>query len=201
MPGYTHIYFDFFGTLVDCSKSHIGNSHEASHQMLSNSGCELSYEGYRVEWDATVEIFVQRANESLVEFSMGDGVSYIPRLEAMLVGLASRHQLVIVSSTSHEPMVIGLLEEAGIRNYFSNVITSVGYGRRKPCPTIYEHALSVTGGGPDRAVFVGDSFLQDYAGPRAVGLTALLIDPQATERVPDQHRLRSVLDLPERIAV
>ncbi len=58
----------------------------------------------------------------------------------------------------------------------------------------------MTGCEPDRGLFVGDSFQNDYMGPRAVGLQALLIDPSALEDVPDEHRLHSILDLRERIA-
>lgn len=78
--------------------------------------------------------------------------------------------------------------------------TSVSHGRRKPCPSIYAHALSTSGGRADRAVFVGDSFVHDYAGPRAAGLEALLIDPDTVADVPDEHRLRSILDLDDWLA-
>lgn len=232
MKPFTHIFFDFFGTLVQYSASHRGESHERSHSVLSNQGCELSYEDYLAEWERTFERFVQSSIESLDEFSMdqlclhflstnlpsqpdansvvafrdtyleewSEGVFFIPQLDILLDDLASRYYLSVVSNTHHEPLVTGTLERAGIFDFFSSVTTSVEHGRRKPCPTIYQSALSVTGCEPDRGLFIGDSFQNDYMGPRAVGLQALLIDPNALENVPDEHRLHSILDLRERIA-
>jgi FMN phosphatase YigB (HAD superfamily) len=87
----------------------------------------------------------------------------------------------------------------GLQAIGASVTTSVEHGTRKPCPTIYQRALSVSGCTPEHALFVGDSFGHDYIGPRAAGLQALLIDASALEDVPDEHRLHSILDLRERI--
>lgn len=232
MAPFTHIYFDFFGTLVQYSAGHRGESHEKSHHLLANNGCELSYEDYLVEWESTFERFVQRSTKTLDEFSMdqlclhflsthlqyqadpalvaafrdcyleewSEGVCYIPGLDVLLKNLGSRYPLSVVSNTHHEPLVTGILEGAGILDFFSDVTTSVEHGRRKPCPTIYQRALSATRCAPARGLFVGDSYIHDYEGPRAVGLQALLIDPSGLEDVPDEHRLHSILDLRERIA-
>ena len=127
------------------------------------------------------------------------GVTFIPQLDSMLETLASQHSLAVVSNTHHTPLVSGLLERAGIASFFSDVITSVDHGRCKPCPTIYHHALAITGGNVETGVFVGDSFVADYEGPRAVGLHSLLIDPGGEEPIPDEHRLQDILNLCERI--
>ena len=72
----THIQFDFFGTLVNYSKGHRGESPERSYRILADRGAGLTYESYLAEWNATFEIFVRRADESLVEFSMDDLCMY-----------------------------------------------------------------------------------------------------------------------------
>jgi phosphoglycolate phosphatase-like HAD superfamily hydrolase len=51
------------------------------------------------------------------------------------------------------------------------------------------------------AIFVGDSFAADYAGPAAAGLTAFLVDPAGRHRVPADLRLRSLDDLPARLQI
>lgn len=227
----THLLFDFFGTLVDYSESHLSESHAASHALLVGHGCELSYQTFRDEWEATFTRFVAHADASLDEFSMfalcgafltahlprppatdlvvafrdtylqewSRGVVHIPGVEDMLEAVASRFRLAVVSNTHHAGLVKGLLQEAGLDGFFSNVITSVEHGRRKPCPSIYRHALSVTGGRAETATFVGDSFLHDYSGARGAGLHALLIDPDAEHAIPDEHRIERILDVPERI--
>lgn len=232
MPPFTHIYFDFFGTLVDYAVGHRGESHEGSYSLLSQHGAEFTYEEYLREWQSTFERFVHRSSASLDEFSMdqlcshflnstletrpgpalvamfrdtyleewSEGVAFIPGLNELLDGLASQHCLNVVSNTHHEPLVTGILENAGILPCLSSVTTSVEHGRRKPCPSIYQHALSVSGGRASGSLFIGDSFVCDYEGPRAVGLEALLIDPGELENVPDEHRLHSILDLRDRIA-
>ena len=231
MASFTHIYFDFFGTLVQYSAGHRGESHDRSHHLLSHHGCDIPYEAYVSEWEATFEGFVQTSSASLDEFSMdelvrhflnavlpsrpdasvlsefrdtyldewSEGVSFIPELASMLDTLASQHHLAVVSNTHHEPLVCGLLEKAGIATFFSDVITSVVHGRRKPCPTIYHHTLSITGGAAGTGLFVGDSLVDDYEGPRAVGLQSFLIDSGGKEPIPDEHRLRDILELRERI--
>jgi putative hydrolase of the HAD superfamily len=52
---------------------------------------------------------------------------------------------------------------------------------------------------PGDALFVGDSFDPDYVGPRALGMRALLIDPEGRAPVPVADRLASVLELRGRI--
>lgn len=231
MSKYTHIFFDFFGTLVRYSKSHRGEDHKGSYSLLVDKGCALTYGAYLDEWEATFERFVHPANQSLDEFSMDElcdsflrtvlpadagpdiaaefrdayldewsrGVEYIPRLDRMLDELAARYALAVVSNTHHERLVRDHLHAAGITDCFSAIVTSVEHGRRKPCPTIYRRALSVTRGRADATLFVGDSLADDYLGPRRGGLGALLIDPAASEPIPEEHRLRDVLDVPARL--
>lgn len=231
MSKYTHVFFDFFGTLVRYSQRHRGEDHKGSYGLLVDNGCDLTYEAYLDQWEATFEQFVRRANESLDEFSMDElcesflrsglpadtdpslsfefrdayldewsrGVQYIPRLDHMLDQLAGRYVLAVVSNTHHEQLVKDQLHDAGIADYFSAIVTSVEHGRRKPCPTIYRRALSVTHGRADATLFVGDSLADDYLGPREAGLSALLIDPDANEPIPEKHRLHDVLDVPDRL--
>lgn len=229
---YAHVFFDFFGTLVDYEKGHCGKHHQGSYRVLAENGLELTYEDYLREWEATFELFERNANATLDEFSMdalckhflkdrlpeppnlellwgfrdayldewSDGVSGIPGVDKMLGELASRCHLTVVSNTHHEPLVTGLLERFGMSDHVSVVVTSEAYGRRKPCASIYGHALEEAGAKAATTAFVGDSFVHDYAGAQAAGLRALLIDPDEKEQIPDEHRLHHILELPDRIS-
>ena len=127
------------------------------------------------------------------------GVTAIPGLAAMLDALGARCTLAVVSNTHHASLVHGLLHRVGIADAFKAVVTSVEFGRRKPCRTVFEHALRLTGCAPGDALFVGDSYVPDYVGPRAVGMPALLIDPDARGPAPAEDRLASLLEVGERL--
>jgi putative hydrolase of the HAD superfamily len=66
------------------------------------------------------------------------------------------------------------LKEFGLKDFLDFTIFSVTFGYRKPHPAIYERALQLSGLEPDRLLFVGDRYLEDYAGPRERGLHAVL---------------------------
>lgn len=66
----THILFDFFGTLVGYSASHIGQDYGRSYQLLVEQGVDLSYEAYVQEWDRLFNQFERQGSASLIEFSM-----------------------------------------------------------------------------------------------------------------------------------
>jgi len=66
----THILFDFFGTLVGYSASHIGQDYGRSYQLLVEQGVALSYAAYVQEWDRLFSQFERQGSASLIEFSM-----------------------------------------------------------------------------------------------------------------------------------
>jgi putative hydrolase of the HAD superfamily len=87
----------------------------------------------------------------------------------------------------------------GVSGLFRRVITSVGFGSRKPAPEIFQHALRVLHVSPERCVYVGDSYDVDYRGARSVDIRPLLIDPRCEAPVPTADRLASILELEARL--
>ncbi len=69
----------------------------------------------------------------------------------------------------------------GIGELVDAVVFSSYVGRRKPAPEIYLAALSALRVIPERALFVGDRVREDYEGPRAVGMSAVICTAHATE--------------------
>ncbi len=85
----------------------------------------------------------------------------------------------------------------GVGELTDAVIFSSQLGRRKPAPEIYRAALEALGVAAENALFVGDRVREDYDGPRAVGIRAVIFTAHATELPPDGiPTIASLSDLP-----
>jgi HAD superfamily hydrolase (TIGR01509 family) len=85
----------------------------------------------------------------------------------------------------------------GVGELMEAVIFSSQYGRRKPAPEIYQTALDALGVRAESALFVGDRVREDYDGPRAVGMRAVICTAHAAESPPDGvPTIASLSDLP-----
>jgi putative hydrolase of the HAD superfamily len=69
-----------------------------------------------------------------------------------------------------------VLEEAGLASLVDGVVASADVGADKPAAAVFEAALALAGCGPERAVHVGDSTVNDVAGATRAGIRAVLID-------------------------
>ncbi|MFC5835803.1 HAD family hydrolase [Nonomuraea insulae] len=143
---------------------------------------------------AEVEEFVTRY---VGEWSAG--VHYLPGLKELVGELSGEHRLAVVTNTHLATLVPGHLTAMGLLEAFDAVVTSVEVGWRKPHPAIYATALDLLGIEASAAVFVGDTYGPDFEGPERCGMEAYLIDPHRRAAVPEERRLGSVFDLPERL--
>jgi putative hydrolase of the HAD superfamily len=85
----------------------------------------------------------------------------------------------------------------GVGELMDAVLFSSQFGRRKPAPEIYLAALDAVGVAADRALFVGDRVREDYDGPRAVGMRAVICTAHATESPAEGiPTIASLTDLP-----
>jgi HAD superfamily hydrolase (TIGR01509 family) len=71
---------------------------------------------------------------------------------------------------------IGALTDAAI---FSSMV-----GKRKPAPEMYRAALDAVGLAAERVLFVGNRVREDYEGPRAVGMSAVIYTAHNSEMPP-----------------
>jgi putative hydrolase of the HAD superfamily len=62
----------------------------------------------------------------------------------------------------------------GVGELVEAVVFSSEVGRRKPAAEIYRAVLDTLGVDPEQALFVGDRVREDYDGPRAMGMRAVL---------------------------
>ncbi|MBX3413067.1 MAG: HAD-IA family hydrolase [Pirellulales bacterium] len=73
-------------------------------------------------------------------------------------------------------------------------------GYRKPHAGFFRHIEQALGLSPDRLLMIGDTPTNDYYAALAAGWQALLIDRHDRHRdVPDEHRLRSLAELADRL--
>ena len=83
------------------------------------------------------------------------------------------------------------------------MVGSRAHGRVKPDPSIFTAALTALGTAAEETAMVGDSFEDDIAGARALGMRAILLDrdglrPDEPERIDTLLALPAALGLPPR---
>lgn len=88
----------------------------------------------------------------------------------------------LCSNASFPPeMMLRQVAGNGVAARFEGIVFSSQVGRRKPAPEIYQAALESVGVEASRALFVGDRVREDYEGPRAVGMRAVICTAHAEE--------------------
>ena len=113
----------------------------------------------------------------------------LPALERLRA--AGLRALVVSNHIWRLPEVADAL---GLGRALDGVLTSARVGVRKPHPRIYQQALRLAGCEPGEALFVGDSRPHDVEGPRAAGMSALLLERGEGER--PAGVIRSLAELP-----
>jgi HAD superfamily hydrolase (TIGR01509 family) len=94
-------------------------------------------------------------------------------------------------------MMLRQVDRNGIAALVDAVVFSSQLGRRKPAPELYRAALEAVGVEPARALFVGDRVREDYEGPRAVGMRAVICSAHTASPPPDGiPTIASLADLP-----
>jgi putative hydrolase of the HAD superfamily len=152
-----------------------------------------------LSYEASPEL-VERFSESFVT-EWNRGTVFYSGVEPFLDRLAGRYRLSILSNTNYPSLVHRSLTAMNVSHHFSQVVTSVEHGRRKPDPSIFETALTSLGIGPEAAIYIGDSFDDDYAGATAAGLRCILIDPENRYAGSVREHIRTLFDLEQLLAL
>jgi REG-2-like HAD superfamily hydrolase len=66
-------------------------------------------------------------------------------------------------------------------HYFDFLVTSHNTGLEKPNPSIFQHALSISGFTPDVVGHVGDDVSHDYKTPKDMGMSAFLFSEKSLD--------------------
>ncbi len=69
-----------------------------------------------------------------------------------------------------------ILQHLRLNTYFDCLLISAAIGHAKPAPALYEAALERANAVADYTIHIGDSYILDVLGARAVGITPLLLD-------------------------
>jgi putative hydrolase of the HAD superfamily len=112
--------------------------------------------------------------------------------------------LAIVSNTPWGSPGILWREELGrigLAKFFKSIVFCRDSGWRKPAGQIFTHALDILRAQPKECLYVGDDPRWDIAGPRAVGMDAVLVDrsgiqhPKGVLAIKDLHELLKLVTL------
>jgi putative hydrolase of the HAD superfamily len=126
------------------------------------------------------------------------GTLYFDGIAAFIAELAGRYRLSIISNTHYPALIHRNLAAMGIAGHFAQVVTSVEVGIRKPHPAIFGQALRALGLDAGAALYVGDSYGDDYQGAHAAGLECVLIDPPGQYRGEVERRIGHLFELDPR---
>ena len=96
-------------------------------------------------------------------------------------------QLGLISNTSDDKNVQGIVDRCGLRPFFETIITSAALGIRKPDPRIFQVALAHFRVPPDAAAMVGDLLNADVLGANQAGIYSIWITRRV--QLPDEGEL------------
>ncbi|MEN4042139.1 MAG: HAD family hydrolase [Anaerolineaceae bacterium] len=100
------------------------------------------------------------------------------------------YALGIISNASDNRDVQMLVDKAGIRHFFDQIIVSAAVGIRKPDAYIFRLALDHFNAAPQRAVMVGDTLSADVLGAHNSGIASVWITRRADTLDNHTHRPR-----------
>lgn len=100
----------------------------------------------------------------------------------VLDALKRDYRLLLLTNGSPDLQQTKLEITAELVPYFEQIVISGDYGRGKPDPGIFDHALSLMGLDKDEAIMVGDNLMTDILGANQVGMKSVWINRHQKER-------------------
>ncbi len=108
---------------------------------------------------------------------------------AVLDQLYKSYTLILITNGSPELQNNKLQITPQITPYFKHIVISGAFGKGKPDPSIFSHALSTAGIKPHEAIMVGDNLLTDILGANRSGIRSVWVNrhhkPRNNDIVPD----------------
>jgi putative hydrolase of the HAD superfamily len=109
-----------------------------------------------------------------------------PEIPRVLAALKKKGmKMGIISNIQSRGQVPGDLCRYGIRDFFNPVVLSCEYGRRKPDPSIFQHAAALMNTAPCSCVHVGDRISRDILGAKRAGFALAVQIRHEFKETPD----------------
>jgi putative hydrolase of the HAD superfamily len=95
----------------------------------------------------------------------------------------------LISNTTSHQLILDITRRHGIAEFFDPLVTSAGFGRPKPHPSIFSHVAEQWRLPAGDIVMVGDTLGADILGAAGVGMRSILVD---IEPNPDNVRFMEI---------
>jgi len=175
--------WDLGGTLLD----NYENSATAFVQALQEYGVPSDHDGVyaalRVSTDHAIELFdpempgfLERYRQLEAEY-LAEPILFAGVPEVLAAVVAAGGQNFLVSHRDNQ--VLDILAQAGIKDYFTEVVTKDSGFPRKPDPTAFNYLIAKYHLDPALTVTVGDRPIDIEAGV-AAGISTIYFDPPRT---------------------
>lgn len=223
------IVFDFFGTLVEYSRSVDLKNSITSYEYLQELGIGLSYEEFISTYDASFIQMENAAKAEKTEFHMielgefyfkekmnieiddhqiqiftdkfmddwNSMTIFFDNIKELIEELSTKYRISILSNTHYPKVIHENLDKMGIKDYFHKIYTSVEIGIQKPNKEIFNYLLHDLDISADKAIFVGDSYKDDYLGAKSLNIHCFLIDNQRKHPELGRHSIENLFALKE----
>jgi len=133
------------------------------------------------------DIVLLKAMEAMYAVTQKNWYREEDAIETLEVLKSRGFHLGIISNTSDDQNVQGIVNQSGLRPYFEYILTSAALGIRKPDMRIFQAALDHFQVPPVAAAMVGDLLQTDVLGANQMGIYSIWITRRA--RVPEEGEL------------
>jgi HAD superfamily phosphatase (TIGR01668 family) len=151
-------------------------STEVSGDELERTTLEMIKEAFRLEGLPTDDAILKRADAAFVRPDLENSRLYPAAHDALsaLKGLGFR--LALVSNSPCHQLVVDIAARVGISPYFDPLVTSAGFGQRKPHPAIFMNVAEQWRVPPEEIIVVGDTVATDVLGAVRAGMRSVLVN-------------------------
>ncbi|MCA0966789.1 HAD family hydrolase [Priestia flexa] len=113
--------------------------------------------------------------------------------------LQSNYKLLLLTNGSPQLQNIKLEITPEIVPYFDEIVISGAFGRGKPDPSIFDHALSLLNLSKDEVIMVGDNLMTDILGASRAGIRSVWVnrDDKKADKVVPFHEIKRLSELHE----
>ena len=151
------------------------NANDSRQIVMGAYGEDFDYEGFR-----------QRASEWFRDYIEKNGLPLKPGTREILAWLKENGWRIGLASSTRRTTVLNHLEQAGISEYFSVVVTGDMVEHSKPRPDIYLMACRELGVEPEKAYAIEDS-PNGIRSAHVAGMTPLMVPDMIP---PDEEMVR-----------